>query len=333
MQTDIGAVLSRAYETVIKNRVLWALGLLAALLAGTGNSVNFRAGPGSNVQVFSWDFDLTPVLVAGVAGLALLFGIAVFLLRCLTDAALIAGGDRAAAGARPAFQEAWAAGRARFWPIVGLNLLFAACMVAFALVLALLVGLTIGGAVLIGLLTGQFTQGMSEAPRVVAAVGAGLAGLALLVVIAVPLAIALAMTTQLAQRAVVLDGQSIGQAWSTGWRLVRANPGSVLLTLLAQWLVMLVVGLVTFAVMAPFIFGPIVLLLGAGATPSFGAFAAAALLLGIAWALAAVVRALPEAWNSVLWTLFYRAVTVGLPATPTRPALFRGPLPPTVPGH
>ena len=119
----------------------------------------------------------------------------------------------------------------------------------------------------------------------VAAVGAGLAGLALLVVVAVPLAIALAMTTQLAQRAVVLDGQSIGQAWSTGWRLERANPGSVLLTLLAQWLVMLVVGLLTFAVMAPFIFGPIVLLLGAGATPSFGTFAAAAVLLGIAWAL------------------------------------------------
>jgi hypothetical protein len=326
MNLDIGTILNRAYETVIKNRVLWGLGLIAALLAGTIQT-NWRTDANDTVR-----WALSPGWAAMIITGVLVLVVALFLLRSLIDAALISAGDRSSIGSAPTFREAWTAGWRHIWPVVALNLIFAALMFVFAIGVAIFVGLAVAGGVLTGLFTGQFGPDLPDISRVLAGLGVGLTLLLLLALIAVPLAVAVALTTQLAQRAAVLEGQSVGVAWQTGWRLVRTQTGPLVITLLAQWVVNFLVGLVTMLVMVPFLVVPLaVLFTSGGFTADLPTIAAAILLLGLAWVLSAVVRAVPTAWNSVLWTLFYRAATVGLPIMSRPTPLFRGPMPPVVP--
>jgi hypothetical protein len=70
MVVDIGAILSRAYQTVMKHRILWVLGFLVALVSYTGNN-NYRVSSDEQrIQIFNVDWALTPewaaVLVAFV---------------------------------------------------------------------------------------------------------------------------------------------------------------------------------------------------------------------------------------------------------------------------
>src|SRR5690348_17100288 len=93
MFVDLGALLVRAFQTVIKNRTLWILGFCVALLSGAGSS-NFRVDATGHYRLF--DMDLQPgaglALIVGLG--ALLLGIALFLLRAALDASLIAAVDR-----------------------------------------------------------------------------------------------------------------------------------------------------------------------------------------------------------------------------------------------
>src|SRR5215211_7045368 len=214
MAIDVGAILSRAYQTVIKHRILWVMGFLVAL--------------------------------------------AFFFLRAILDAGLIAAGDRCTNDDPPTFAQTWKAGVAGMWPVIALNLLFAAFVILLILAAILFIGATAAGAAIAGLFSGP----APEAIRAVSIVGSALFALLVLVLIGVPLAIILGVVTQVAQRAAVLDHQGIGQAWSTGWRVMRTNLGNVLVILLTQFLVNLLVGIITAAILIPLVGGPVLALAG-----------------------------------------------------------------------
>lgn len=325
MAVDVGAILSRAFQVTFKNPVLWLLGFLVAVLSNNFNtSYRFNAA------------DFTPDSVLGSSILALvilLLVIAFFILRSAFEGGLIAAADRGGQDAHPTFREAWQTGRARVWRVLALNLIFAAFVFLLVLGLVALVILTVGGAVLSGVFAGDATQTAPEAWRILTGIGWAVFGLAVLALIAIPVAFILTTVTQFAQRAAVLDDQPVGTAWSTGWQLLRANLANVMLVVLAQIAVNIVAGIISAAIIgaiaAPAALG---LILGAGQSHTLAYILMVAVLVLIALVISGLIVALPTAWNSTLWTLFYRAVTVPAVVQPRPSARVGGQLPPTVPG-
>jgi hypothetical protein len=276
-----------------------------------------------------------PDSVLGSSILALmivLLVIALFILRAALEGGLIAAAAQGAQDAHPTFREAWQTGRARVWRVLALNLIFAAFVILLVLGLIALALLTVGGAILGGVFAGG-AQNLPEASRIAAGIGWALFGLGVIALVAVPVAFILTTVTQLAQRAAVLDDQPVGTAWSTGWRLLRANVANVLLVVLAQIVVNILAGIISAAIIGA-IAAPAVLalILGAGQSHTLGYILMVAVLVLIALVISGLIVALPTAWNATLWTLFYRAVTVPVVGQPGPSARIGGRLPPTVPG-
>ncbi|HET7079993.1 MAG TPA: hypothetical protein VFM49_21365 [Chloroflexia bacterium] len=324
MTVDVGAILSRTFQVTFKNPVLWLLGFLVAVLSSTSNT-NYRFNAA----------DFMPDSVLGSSILALmivLLVIALFILRAALEGGLIAAAAQGAQDAHPTFREAWQTGRARVWRVLALNLIFAAFVILLVLGLIALALLTVGGAILGGVFAGG-AQNLPEASRIAAGIGWALFGLGVIALVAVPVAFILTTVTQLAQRAAVLDDQPVGTAWSTGWRLLRANVANVLLVVLAQIVVNILAGIISAAIIGA-IAAPAVLalILGAGQSHTLGYILMVAVLVLIALVISGLIVALPTAWNSTLWTLFYRAVTVPVVGQPGPSARIGGRLPPTVPG-
>lgn len=324
MTVDVGAILSRTFQVTFKNPVLWLLGFLVAVLSSTSNT-NYRFNAA----------DFMPDSVLGSSILALmivLLVIALFILRAALEGGLIAAAAQGAQDAHPTFREAWQTGRARVWRVLALNLIFAAFVILLVLGLIALALLTVGGAILGGVFAGS-AQNLPEASRIAAGIGWALFGLGVIALVAVPVAFILTTVTQFAQRAAVLDDQPVGTAWSTGWRLLRANVANVLLVVLAQIVVNILAGIISAAIIGA-IAAPAVLalILGAGQSHTLGYILMVAVLVLIALVISGLIVALPTAWNSTLWTLFYRAVTVPVVGQPGPSARIGGRLPPTVPG-
>ncbi len=325
MAVDVGAILSRAFQVTFKNPVLWLLGFLVAILSNNFNTTyRFNAA----------DFTPNSALGSGILALViLLLVIALFILRAALEGGLIAAAAQGAQDAHPAFRQAWQAGRARVWRVLALNIIFAAFVFLLVLGLILLALLTVGGAVISGVFAGNGAENTPDASRIAAGIGWALFGLGVIALVAVPVGFILTTVTQFAQRAAVLDDQPVGTAWSTGWHLLRANLANVILVVLAQIVVNILAGIISAgiigAIAAPAV---LALVLGAGQSHTLAYILLVAVLVLIGLVISGVLLSLPTAWNSTLWTLFYRAVTVPVVGQPGPSARLGGRFPPTVPG-
>jgi hypothetical protein len=325
MPISIGNVLSRAFQIVTNNRVFWVLGLLLTLFTGT---ISF------SVNRNPFTFASNPATLNEAVGSSALFGcltalltILFFILRAAVEGGLIAAVDRTERGAPPTFQQAWRDGQAKMWPILGLNLILVALALVVVIIVVIAAFVVLGAAVASIFTTiDSSLQQPGATPQISPNIGASmglfvvcLCGLGLLLI---PLAVVLGITVQLGERAIVLDNQSVGQAWGTGWRLMRANLGNVIVLLLAQFGVGILVAIVGAVIAIPV--GA--LLLGMNLS-SPGAVATLVGIVGgiFLWAVAGLIGALPGAWASSCWTLLYRAATV--PVGGGGAALYPGPLP------
>jgi hypothetical protein len=328
MAISIGSILSRSFNMIWQNRVFWALGLALTLLS-TG--VNFQINRSFSPASFGADPNtafqsaLSSGLGAGCA--AGLIGLIFFFLRPLAEGALIAAADQTRAGRAPTFGEAMAAGRAKYGRLLGLNLIIVAIAIVFAILIAIVIAL-FAGAALASFFSDISANGSGSSGTPNFAPGAFLALFGCvcgLILVAIPVAFLLGGTMQLAERAVVLDDQSVGQAWGSGWRMLRANFGNLLLLLLAFIGIGILMAIVTGIIGAVFAL-PMAALALRGGDPNAGG--AAGVLLGavlgvLLWLVTGALGALPGAWASAALTLFYRDVTGG-PGGPGQ-ALYAGP--------
>jgi hypothetical protein len=308
MNVDIGSIISRSFNIVFGNRVLWAIGFVLTLLSG---GLNFSNGQGTSFsRTTPNDADLG--LIGGLGCLTVLIAIVFFLIRPAFEAASIYAADRASQGTAPSFSEAFAQGRTRMWRVLGLDLLGA--LAGFIVILPfLLVGLAVMGASMMALFTSLNSSlsqpGSTPTTTTPFAGGAAMGGffliMCLLILVAIPLGFILNTILQLGERAIVLEDQPVGQAWSRGWQLLRANLGNVIVLTLAQIGIAIVAGLII-GVLGAIVAIPLALSTFGGN----GGFNPIGLIGGIAlWLLAGLLGALPSAWYAVLWTLFYRAIT------------------------
>ncbi len=202
------------------------------------------------------------------------------------------------------FGSTWRAGTANFWRVLGQKFLFVLISLGFSLALALIVGLPA---------VGVFFVTQSTAVRIIVVVLAALAGIALLVLFLIPLAI----IAQWALRQLVVDRDRIGESIVTSYSFFRRNIGRSLLVWLIQLGLMIGAGIALLVIMI--ILG---LLLGGPAFLLFRAdYVAAAVAVGIvggAILLAAfcILSAILGTFNSSYWTLAYLRLTNPSEAAP-----------------
>lgn len=293
-----GDLIKDAFRITLHNRYLWFFGLFAG--SGYGGSFNFNfptGDPGGGSSASSGQDGFVPSLDAGIVIAILVAALVVLVLAIvlslISQAALadsVAAIDR---GERRGLRTAWRAGVARFWPVLGQAILIGLAGLAAVL-------LVVGP--LIGLVVAVFVGTDAVLARVLVTIGAGLIGLAALVVVFVPIYI----VAQLALRELVLGGTRVTAAIRGGWQLFRRNVGTALVLFLIQQGLALgaaIVASIAVALLGVLLFLPTILLAASGATT-------AAIAAGIGAGLVLLAVALPTfgaigTFNHGYWTLAY----------------------------
>lgn len=309
---NYGTILGRAWGITWRWKALWILGFLALLGKGGGGStgnLNYVMGDG--------DFPIRPQWIPGLAGvlfvlacLALLVGIAFWVVSIIARGSLISGVQQAEVEGDTSFGRAWRGGTSRFWALGGVWVLTSGPILVAALGgLAVLFLLAVSAGI-----TAEFSNP-----------AAALAVLAPMLICGIPffclIAVAAVLLKQIriyAERAAVLEELGWIEAFRRGWEVMRENIGHTIVL----WFILLVVGLlvgslitgVLFAFSAPLV-ALAALVLGRGGPKSWmllpvGCGSLVVMILG------AAIGSVLETLKSATWTLAYRELAgmVGAPA-------------------
>lgn len=296
---DYGSLLSRAWEIIWNHKFLILLGVLVALGSGGGTS---GGGGGFNVETPSmpqqppqapempemprWrGFEnirlpsIPRVAIVLLILVAVVVGLAVWVVSTIARGGLIAGADTVAAGGPSSFGAAFRAGWRRGWTLLGIAILpgipalILALGVLFVLLVASGVAPTLGEAIRIPLNVGVF----------------GLLGL--MGCVLTPLIFVLSLLQTFANRACMLEQEGVFGAYKRGINVLFGNLGPVLVLFLVQIVLNVGIGLV---MILP------------------GIFLA---LCCVLWPVLLLIRGAIAAYFSTMWTLAWRAWT--LPAQVT----------------
>ncbi|HEX2728507.1 MAG TPA: hypothetical protein VHM16_02060 [Rubrobacteraceae bacterium] len=298
---NYGEIISSAVRLTWRNKFLWFFGFFA----GASASFNFPGGGGSGDggiggglpaplrSIVSWVQDNLALFLTVVITLGVLIVVVGIVLSMISQGALaesVAALDR---GEERRFGTTWRAGTANFWRVLGLKLLFILISIGVSLILTL---------VLVAPTVGIFFATESVAARVIAVIFAVLAGIALLVLIFIPLAV----IGQWALRRLVVDRDRIWESIRSGFGLFRRNIGRSLLVWLIQLGLMLgagIVMLIALIILGLLLVGPAFLLIRADYTAlaiTVGAIGGT-ILLAVFFVLSAILGT----FNSSYWTLAY----------------------------
>lgn len=302
---DFGALLRRAWDIIWDHKWLVLLGVIVAIGSGSGSpGSGFPGNGGSGYQFnngdFSWDqgdptapdFDFRdfeqnfdrnfedafPFLGIGLAilipllCLVFLIGIAFWVAAMIASGGLVSAVDQIEGGGTSGFGDAWRAGWAKGWRLIGAGLIPAIPGIVLLIVIVALVAGFIGAA--------------STINEMLGAVGAGMAiTLITLCCIVFLVSLVLKLLHTFAERVVMLEDTGVFEAYGRGWEVIKDNAGSVVLL----WLIQVGIGI-----------GLGIILIA----PSFIA-ALCCILWPVLWLISGVI----ETYFSTLWTLGYREWT------------------------
>jgi hypothetical protein len=308
---DYGKVLSRAWEITWRWKILWILGFLASL--GRGFS---SANPNYSTTRSDWNWQYQTYvpprvwgIVAAVGCLAVLIGIALWVISVIARGGLIAGVQQVEDEGSTGFRRAWRVGAKRFWTLFGISILTA---------LPILILVILGVAAIILLLIGT-TGAIRSAAEVGGAIGvvATVFCGGLFCCGTIILAIVLDQIRVYAERAAILEGLGWIDAFKRGWDVIKNNLGPTIVV----WLIFLLIGMV-FAVV---ILGGIAVLaapfIAVFANSQPGPWVIAPIVCGglLALVVGGLISAIVETFTSATWTLTYRELT-GASAPAVEPA-------------
>lgn len=232
---DYGKLLSRALNIIWEHKFLILLGVLVALGGGGGYGSSFSGGSFDGQTTNGSDFEVSPgewpnldqlpnwlgvagALLVLIIGIALVIGIALWVVSTIARGGLIAGVDTIDAGGISSFSQAWSAGWHKGWRLIGIGII-PAIPVLFLVVTAL------------GLIGGLALLGGGGATRLEAGVGVTVAAVAC---VAIPISIFLSLLRTLANRACMLEDQGVFGSYSRGLTVLRQNFGPALVLFLIQ---------------------------------------------------------------------------------------------------
>jgi hypothetical protein len=279
---DYGRLLKRAWTNLSAHKFLILLGALAALGSGSGGgNVSWQVHDSNGGGRPPLDFDTSvfaniPVaLLVGLIGVALVIGLALWVITRVARGGLIAAVDEIESGEQVTLMSAWAAGWQKVWPLLGIALLPAIPILL----------LLIGGLIAVGTLTGlsalvrgdfDFFLNTNFAVTIAA-----------LLCLAVPLAVLFTLLRNFAERACILENLGVVSAYRRGGEVLLHNLGPAIILFLIQ--------------------GALAILLGIGLIGPGIVMVLCFLLWPVLWLIGGAVTA----YFSTLWTLAWREWTVG----------------------
>ncbi len=320
---DVGRTLSRAREITWRWKFLWILGFFAALGQGaswsnSGYSFSSQDFQNGNVP----GFNLSPAaggLIVGLACLAVIVAIALWVISVIARGGLIAGVAQIEEEGSTTLGRAWAVGQSRFWTLFGIGILVALPILAVVVIMLLGIFLFAGGAALTAARNNQGGLG--------ALISGLLACLCPSICLIVILSIVLAQIRIYAERAAILEGLGWTAAFGRGWQVLRDHLGPTVVL----WIVFLVLGLViggiAFAIALPIVL-PVAGMLsrtGVSSAPNWLLLAPICGLGLIGIVVAALISSVLNAFTSSTWTVAYREMTgPQAPVVPPNEAVVEG---------
>ena len=323
---DFGAILSRAFRITWQYKVLWILGFLAALGSGSwgGAGQSPQTAFRFNGEDMPWMRNLVAnpnTILAGIAVficLIFLLSIVFLVVGIIARGGLIAGVEQVETAGNTSFGRAWAVGAARFWHLLGLNILLWLPFIVIIVVLVIL----FGGAIAAAFATTASARGNPDPGAMMSIIGGGFVVLCCLSCLLV-LYWLLAMVIQtFGERAIVLENAGITDSISRAWAIFRANLGNIILLALIMFVISIAFGLITGFVSLVILIPSIIPVIDeASRTGVMQISTILVALIGviIATILAAIINALFVTFNSAAWTLAYRQFTGGPSVVTTVP--------------
>jgi hypothetical protein len=307
---NFGEVLTRAWNIIWKNKILWLFGLFATLGAGGGNgggssgnfNFNFRNDqiprPNGNVplwlqQIMQRVQDTLGIWVVILLIVILLLIIIAIVLNTFGRIGLARGAwhaDEEAGSARLSFGQLWQAGRQYFWRVLLLVLIMWALSIALALIIIIpTVGLT------------------------VLTLGIGLICLLPLLCVLAIVLWAITILVDLAVIAIVNENLGVIDSITRAWSIITHRPSDLAIMALILWIGSLVVG---FIIGLPIllIFAPLIGSAFLGTTGALrGGIIISVVLFIIYLPVYLFARSIIQSYVSTAWTLVFRRVTGRMP--------------------
>jgi len=300
---DYGRVLTRAWEITWRWKILWILGFLAALGSGSGGGGTSSYTTSSNDWPYGWGYTyhepyIPPGLIAAIIGLACLaviIAIAVWVVSVIARGGLIAGVQQVEEQEHTSFGLAWRAGARRFWTLFGIGILAAIPMIILVVVgivavISLVVPVTrttdpSDAVVAMGIVTPILCGGVFCCGMVI-------------------LAIILQQIRIYAERAAIVEDLGWIEAFARGWQVLKANLGPTIVL----WIIFFAIGIAFFIaigiVLAATAFPFIALVTNIDPGPwLFAPICCGGLIFVI---VAALINAIVQTFTSATWTLAYR---------------------------
>jgi hypothetical protein len=298
---DYGWVLKRAWEITWKFKGLWVLGILASCSSGgggggggggsSGTGYRFSGEADPRMQQFQRWIESIPtetwVAIAIVAAIVIfVLGLLAFFLGVIGQGGLIAGFNQAENNGTVTLGEAFRIGKANFWRLVGVRIIFWLAGILLAIALVAVVAMIAIGTMGIGLLC-----------------------LLPLLCLLIPAGALVGVYVMLTQVALVTEGLGVSESFRRSWEVLKQNLGPVIVVGLILLFSSLVIGLVLalplIAAVLPAAAG---LAFGSSQSTTTG-LVTAGLCLAVYLPLMIVANGVLQTYVTGVWTLSFRQWT------------------------
>jgi len=317
---DYGRVLKRAWEITWRWKILWILGFLAALGSGGGGgsssgSSSYSSGGEEWGRWFGHTYygpDFTAGIIALIVGLgclALIIGIAIWVVSVIARGGLIAGVQQVEEEGETSFGQAWRAGARRFWSLFGISFL-----TAIPIIILVVAGIV---ALILWIVPVASSTNPSDAAIAMGILGPILCG-GVFCCGMIIVSVILQQIRLYAERAAVLEELGWIEAFVRGWNVLKANLGATIVF----WVIFFAIGLVLFIAIVIVLVVVAVPFAAIGANVDPGPWILAPICGGglIAIIVGSLISAIVETFTSATWTLAYREMVGMVPAPVVAPA-------------
>lgn len=304
---DFGSILTKAWQIIWNNKVLWIFGILASCGAGnqasgsfssSGNSASPDAGTGDLppalqeiFQNMQRNFNQIPEETVGLVLLGLfclicIISIIAMFVSVYGRVGLITGTQSADAGASLSFSSVAQQISPLYWRALGLNFLLGLVVFILSLIFAVVtIGITI------------------------VTFGLGLLCLIPLFCLGLPLGVIYYVYTQLANNALIIEDLTIGDALARAWELMRSRAGDIAVMAIILFVGTLIAGVLIsipiFALFLPAFFA----VMGNGAQAADNALTLGIVAICIAIPAGMLLGGILRSYIESAWTLTYLRVT------------------------
>lgn len=309
MNFNFGEILTRAWQIVWKNRVLWIFGILASCGRG-GANFNSSSGRGDGGFGTPSDFppqmrqlmqtiqeNLTAFIAITVALVCIIWIITIFL-STIGKIGLIRGTSQVDGGAEGLiFGQLFSESTPYFWRMFGLSLI---ATIPFAILATAIIAAGLAFLILIPVGSG------SDTPSVI-----GLGLIPLLIgcfCLLIPISIVINLIVRQAENAIVLEGMSVLPAVSRGWDVFRKNLGPIIIMAIILAVIGFAVGFII-AIPVFIVVLPAIIAFAAGEAQNWTPLAIAGVCICLYIPISLLLNGIAVAYTESAWTLTYLRLT------------------------